>query len=194
MVEEASSSSWYIVGLGNPGKQYEMTRHNLGKMAVAALAARRGALFKRQPKHLLEVATSLHDESVCFYLLPTTYMNCSGQAVASFVRYKKVSLSRLLVLVDDVSLPFATLRLRERGSAGGHNGLRSLTDCLGSADYPRLRLGVGSPSAGVDLSDYVLGSFSNEESQQLPSFILKVHEAIEAVITEGMSGAMNKMN
>lgn len=167
-----------IVGLGNPGKSYELTRHNVGFEVVKALAKKKGWSFHRDAKIEGEIAQGSVGEQKWFLLLPETYMNSSGEAVRRCVEYFKVPLEEILVVCDDIALPFGTLRLREKGSAGGHNGLRSIEEHLGSQHYARLRIGVGDRMEG-DLADHVLGKFLAEEQEKLPTLIADASASVE---------------
>lgn len=166
-----------IVGLGNPGKKYALTRHNLGFMIVQAFAKQKGWEFKK--KFLLqgEVASGVEDDKKVTLFLPTTYMNLSGRAVRRAKDFSKFALVDLLVVVDDVALPFGKMRFRPAGSAGGHNGLKSIEQELGSQEYARLRVGIGTPQ-NEPLESYVLSSFTQDEQRQLPQLVDKGVEAL----------------
>lgn len=156
-----------IVGLGNPGKKYENTRHNLGQMVLFAFAEKYGLSFKKESDLKGEIAKGDVKGKKVVFLFPTTYMNLSGQAVKKTMSFYKIPQEKVLILSDDAALPFGTLRYREKGSAGGHNGLKNIEECLGNQDYQRLKLGIGEPLVGY-LEDYVLAPFSKEEQEKIP--------------------------
>ena len=167
---DRESDKRLVVGLGNPGKKYGMTRHNFGQMVLYAFAEKHHFLFKKERKFLGEISQGVWNKERLFLLFPTTYMNLSGRAVRKSVDFYKIPLERVLILSDDVALPFGSFRLRKRGSAGGHNGLKSVEEAVGTRDYSRLRLGVGEGEVGV-LEEYVLAPFTKEEQEQLPKMI-----------------------
>lgn len=164
------SKKMLIVGLGNPGKKYDMTRHNFGQMVLRAFAEKHHFSFKKERDLKGEVAKGTWKEGKLFLLFPTTYMNLSGQSIRKTTDFYKISLEDVLVISDDVALPFGTLRFRSEGSAGGHNGLKSVEESFGTQDYQRLRMGVGEPVVGY-LEDYVLSPFTREEQEKLPEMI-----------------------
>lgn len=182
-----------IVGLGNPGKTYDRTRHNIGFEAVDRLAQKYGLVFKKQLKFKGALAEGKIGETAVMLLKPLTYMNLSGESVALIMHYFQIDLSRLLILVDDVALPLGQLRIRINSSAGGHNGLKSVEECLQTNRYPRLRIGVGDRDHG-DLADHVLGRFSKEEETLIPSVLERAVQAVEIWLDEGLTSAMNFAN
>ncbi len=182
-----------VVGLGNPGPQYARTRHNLGFMCVDKLAQSRGLRFDRKQAESL-VAMGQIDHEPVVLAKPQTFMNQSGKAVAALVRRHGVALRDLLVVYDDLDLPLGTLRLRERGSPGTHNGMRSVVESLGSRDFPRLRLGIGPLPPGVDPVDFVLSPFRPEEQAVVQQAIDLAADAIATWILEGPVVAMNRYN
>ena len=159
-----------IVGLGNPGKKYDLTRHNFGQMVLYAFAEKHHFSFKKEREFKGEIARGRWKEERVLLLFPTTYMNLSGQAVRKTVSFYKIPIEDLLIISDDAALPFGTLRSRNSGSAGGHNGLKSIEESLGTRDYPRLKLGVGEATVGL-LEDHVLSPFTKEEQEKLPEMI-----------------------
>jgi len=167
---ESESRKELIVGLGNPGKKYEFTRHNFGQMVLYAFAEKNHFSFKKEREFKGEVAKGTWKKGKIFLLFPTTYMNLSGQAVRKIVDFYKISLENILIISDDAALPFGNHRFRDKGSAGGHNGLKSIEESLGTQDYQRLKLGVGEPLVGF-LEDYVLSPFTKEEQEKLPEMI-----------------------
>lgn len=182
-----------IVGLGNPGKSYEKTRHNIGFETVEKLARKHGMEFKKQLKFKGAIAEGQIGEDPVLLLRPLTYMNLSGEAVALVMRYFQIDLSRLLIVTDDVELPLGQLRIRINSGPGSHNGLKSVEECLQTNRYPRLRIGVGDREEG-DLSDHVLGKFSIEEEKLLPGVLERVIQAIEIWLDKGITSAMNFAN
>lgn len=185
---------WLIVGLGNPGDEYSKTRHNIGFRAVNELARRHGLDFAGKRANARIAEGSIGGQRVAL-ARPQTYMNLSGQAVVGLRQWYKIDPAHeLLVVYDDVDLPFGVLRLRERGSAGTHNGMRSIVALLGSQTFPRLRLGIDRPPAAWDLADYVLGRFSLEQEARMPDFIGAAADALELVVRAGVATAMNRIN
>lgn len=181
-----------VVGLGNPGREYAVTRHNVGFMAIDLLFERHGPASKSERRGAWQAEIRLSDEGVVL-VKPLTFMNLSGEAVAALVRSYRLGLADLLVVSDDMDLPFGRLRLRERGSAGGHNGLKSIFERLGSQEVSRLRIGVGRPAQG-DAIDHVLSQFSGDERHSLPAVLARAADAVEEVIREGVEATMNRVN
>ena len=183
-----------IVGLGNPGKKYDDTRHNIGFRVVKALAAKYG--ITPRPSLIRAKGNfgkgTIRDK-MAYLLLPMTFMNESGLAVRKCMDYYKIPLSQLLVITDDVAIPFGSLRLRVKGSCGGHKGLKSVETHLGTSEYARLRLGVGDREQG-DLADYVLDRFSQEEQAQLPEMNDRAIHGIELWLESGAEAAMQEVN
>ncbi len=185
---------WLIVGLGNPGAQYARTRHNIGFDAVDALAARHGLEFRGKRANSLIAEGNIAGQRVAL-AKPQTYMNLSGQAVSALRSWYKIDPAReLLVVYDDLDLPFAKLRFRERGSAGTHNGMRSIVAQLDGGEFPRLRVGIGQPPGRMDAAAYVLGRFTKEEEAERPFLLDNIADAIEVVLREGLVAAMNRYN
>ncbi len=188
------SETLLIVGLGNPGKDYEYTRHNLGFMVVRNLAQREKLKFSDNSS-----AKGLTAEGALFgkkvvYFLPMTYVNNSGLAVRAIVGKKGVEAKNILAVVDDVNVDFGKMRLRPEGSAGGHNGLKSMIEHLKTREFARLRLGVGSPRHKEAMADYVLSEFTKDEKKHLGNFIQEASECCVAWVKDGMSNAMNQFN
>lgn len=195
MVLEASASSrqWLIVGLGNPGRQYAETRHNIGFRVVMDLAERLGCAWRDERRWQCQVAKGESQGIVWHLMMPTTYMNLSGQAVRAYSDFFQLPKTQLLVVVDDIAIDFGEMRLKERGSAGGHNGLKSIEAHLGTAAYRRLRMGIGDRSHG-ELADYVLAAFSPEERQALPAFLERGVEVILSLADSGFERLMTAVN
>ncbi len=182
-----------IVGLGNPGKEYERTRHNVGFAVIDAFARRHNITVTKRDHHAL-VGDGRVGEARVFLLKPQTYMNLSGQAVASFLRQKPLVLTDILVVTDDIALPLGKLRLRAEGSAGGHNGLKSLIAHLHGQNFPRLRVGVGAPRDPTVQIDFVLGQFSKREQAEADEAVDRAVVALETWLGEGIERAMNEFN
>lgn len=173
-----------IVGLGNPGKAYELTRHNIGFKILQEIARQLGSSFQVKKEFHGECAQGIVGDKKVFLLMPTTYMNLSGEAVKAFTDFYKMSPEQVLVICDDVYLPFGKLRLKDRGSSGGHNGLKNIEKMLVTSQYIRLKVGVDHNS-DWDLADYVLAPFLKEEQEKLPSVI---KEASDVALTWVRSG------
>jgi PTH1 family peptidyl-tRNA hydrolase len=184
-----------IVGLGNPGSEYRDTRHNLGFMVVDEIAGRYALTWSQAPSQVPDALVAKRYGSEPMLLAkPLTFMNLSGSAVAGLTRYYDVAVSDLLVVVDDAALPFGKLRARARGSAGGHNGLKSVIERLGTTEFPRLRLGVGRGDDRRDLGDHVLSIFERRERAELESVITRAADAVEMFAAEGIMKVMNTYN
>jgi len=184
-----------IVGLGNPGKEYRETRHNIGFMVADELARRHHLSWAMAPAQVPETFVAKRfGEPSWMVAKPLTFMNRSGEAVAALARYYDIAPSELLVVVDEVALPFTRLRARAGGSAGGHNGLKSVIAGLGSTDFPRLRLGVGRGDARRDLADHVLAKFESGEKADLETFITRAADAAEMFAVADIGKVMNTYN
>jgi len=182
-----------VVGLGNPGERYADTRHNIGCMVVVRLAARAGVALKRPAyQGLCGVGRLVGEEATL--LLPQTYMNRSGASVAPACQSLGIAPGDLIVVHDEIDLPFATLRIKTGGGHGGHNGLRSISEALGHGDFIRVRLGVGRPPAGGDVSGYVLNRFAGGERVQLDDYLDAATDALEFLLRRGPIEAMNAYN
>ena len=184
-----------IVGLGNPGKEYRETRHNVGFMVADELARRHQLTWAMAPGQVPETFVAKRFGEPSWMLAkPLTYMNRSGEAVAALARYYDIPAADLLIVVDEAALPFTRLRARARGSAGGHNGLKSVIAGLGSTDFPRLRLGVGRGDARRDLADHVLAKFESGEKADLETFITRAADAAEMFAVADIGKVMNTYN
>ncbi len=185
--------TYLIVGLGNPGKAYVDTRHNIGFRVLQTLASKYNWTFTRvKALQGLLAKGSLGGKSI-FFLMPETYMNSSGQAVKACISYYEIQLAQMCVVCDDIYLPFGKFRMKPSGGSGGHNGLKSLDAHLGTQEYARLRIGVGDREEG-DLADHVLSSFSAEEKPKLPSLLQKASDALECFLDKGIVQAMQFAN
>lgn len=185
---------WIVLGLGNPGEEYTKTRHNLGFQCVNVLARRHGLDFSEKIAKSRVALGTIAGQRVAL-AKPFTYMNLAGQAAVGLCQWFKVAADQqLLVIYDDLDLPFGALRLRERGSAGTHNGMKSVVEQLGSQVFPRVRVGISQGPPGRDAAKYVLGRFTREESADLPNVIARAADATETVLREGFTAAMNRYN
>ncbi len=182
-----------IVGLGNPGRQYRDTRHNIGFMVVDRLAASLGAAFSRLQFRALTIDTRYNGRRLIL-AKPQTYMNESGQAVGSLARFYKIPMENVVVIHDDVDLPFGVLRLRPGGSSAGQKGVESIISRLGTKEFPRLRMGVGRPPGQKMAAAYVLQEFNREEKTDLPMVLDRAVEALQVFVTQGLDAAMNRYN
>lgn len=183
-----------IVGLGNPGREYENTRHNIGFMTLDALA-KAGGIDVLEKKHKALIGKGLIDGHKVVLAKPLTYMNLSGESVRELVDYYKADeTAELIVISDDVSLPPGQLRIRKKGSAGGHNGLKNIILHLGHDQFMRLKMGVGEKPAAYDLKDYVLGHFTGDEKKLMEEAAKRGAEAIRMIIDQGPDAAMNAFN
>jgi PTH1 family peptidyl-tRNA hydrolase len=182
-----------IVGLGNPGRKYQLNRHNVGFMLVSRIAERLEEKFSRMESRALVAKTTYGGHRVLL-AKPQTYMNLSGQSVGPLVRYYKVPLDHLLVTYDDVDLPLGTIRMRLIGGSAGQKGMNSIIKNLGTQEFPRLRLGIGRPPGRMSAANYVLQDFSPEEFDFISITLDRATEAIMLYITEGLEEAMNRFN
>jgi PTH1 family peptidyl-tRNA hydrolase len=182
-----------IVGLGNPGRKYERTRHNAGFMAVDALATSLGVDITQEKLHALIGRVRIGSVEA-IVAKPQTYMNESGRAVGAILRDIYATVSDLIVIHDELDLPLGAVRVKVGGGHGGHNGLRSIIEHLGSSDFIRIRVGIGRPLPGMDSADYVLSPFFREELQSASAAVTRAAEAVSVIVTEGPQGAMNIVN
>lgn len=182
-----------VVGLGNPGREYSTTRHNLGFIAVNRFAAKHSISFSRQ-KFKSKIASGVVAGEEVLLVKPQTFMNLSGEAVGPLLRFYKKPLSALLVVYDDIDIPFGSIRLRPAGGAGGHKGMESIIENLGSDEFPRVRIGIRGIVPVGDLANYVLKNFSAEEKAELDGIVNRACAAIEAVLKGPFEMAMNRFN
>ena len=186
--------SWLVVFLGNPGTKYEMTRHNAGFMAGDAMAKAQGAAINRSRFKALTGTRDIGGETVML-MKPQTFMNLSGEAVAQAVSFYKLAPDHVIVVSDEVALPIGKLRIRTKGSAGGHNGLKNIIALLGTDQFPRIRIGVGAaPHPDYDMADWVLSSFKGKDAEDILAAAARAAEAVECYITKGADRAMNLYN
>ncbi len=187
------STAFLLVGLGNPGREYLWNRHNAGFMVIDRLAVRLNARGMKLQSRAL-VMTAAHDQHSLILAKPQTYMNLSGQSVQGLIHFYRLPLERVLVIYDELDLPFGVIRLRPAGGAGGHNGVASIIERLGRQDFPRLRIGIGRPPGRMEAADYVLRDFSREETALLSEVLDRAAEAALTFVAEGLEAAMNRFN
>ena len=188
-----SSPTFLIAGLGNPGREYKASRHNIGFMLVSHLAEELGVTFSRVQSKAL-VTKIEYQGSRLILAKPQTYMNLSGQAVGPLVKFYKIEFDHLLVVYDDVDLPYGRIRMRPSGGSAGQKGMRSIIDQLGTQEFPRMRLGIGRPPGSKGAASYVLRDFSGEDAEFLPSVLDRGVEAVLTYIREDLTTAMNLYN
>jgi PTH1 family peptidyl-tRNA hydrolase len=187
------SEPFLIVGLGNPGREYATTRHNIGFRIADQLAKILSARFSRVQNDAT-IASCQRDQAKVILAKPQTFMNLSGRAVSSLVRFYRIPLERLLVCCDDIDLPFGTIRLRASGGSAGQRGMQSILDALGTKEVPRLRFGIGRPPGRRSAADYVLQEFDPSQEEELPPIIAKAVEAVLAFLDRGLDEAMTRYN
>ena len=191
---QGGKPEFIIVGLGNPGIDYERSRHNAGFMAVAAMEEKLGVQVNTY-KFKAKTAVASVGGKQCLIMKPETYMDLSGEAVSQAMNFYKIPIEKVLVIFDDISLEPGTMRIRRKGSAGGHNGLKSIIECCGGEDFPRIKIGVGKkPHPDYDLAEWVLGKFSDEDKKKLSEVFENVLPAAELIVRGKISEAMNKFN
>lgn len=183
-----------VVGLGNPGAEYERTPHNMGFLLVDCLADRLGCKLKGGSKFEALVGSATYAGEEVILVKPLTFMNNSGRAVGAVLNYRKVGPADLLVVVDDADIPLGMLRLRKKGGAGGHRGLTSINEVLGTADYARVRVGIGRGVTRDSLVDHVLGKYGREEWAVTQRVIEEAADAVQVILEKGMDFAMNRFN
>lgn len=188
--QQAEPDLWLIVGLGNPGSRYEQTRHNVGFMAIDALARMYDICTDRLQENCAVGRGRLADRKVLL-AKPLTFMNNSGEGIGRLSRFYGLSPERILVIYDDLDMPTATLRLRAKGGHGGHNGVRSLMTHLGTSEFPRIKIGIGRPPAGVAVPSYVLQDFTKMELDAIDGAVRGAIEAVRAAVTLGMERAVS---
>lgn len=182
-----------IVGLGNPGRQYQANRHNIGFMLVSRLAEKLSVSFTRVQSKALVTKTTFQEKPVIM-AKPQTYMNLSGQSVGSLAKFYKIEMDHLMVVYDDVDLPFGRIRIRPSGGSAGQKGMQSIITQLGTDEFPRMRLGVGRPPGSKGAASYVLRDFSGEDAEFLPQVLDRGVEAVLTFISEDLTNAMNRFN
>lgn len=192
--KDAGGVSWLLVCLGNPGDKYENTRHNVGFMVADEMAERQSKPIQRLKFKALTNVLDISGERV-LVMKPITYMNLSGEAVRQAADFYKIPPERVLVVSDDTALPVGRLRIRVKGSAGGHNGLKNIIQHLGTDQFPRLRVGVGEkPHPDYDMADWVLGKFSGEDKKKIDASVKRAADAVACILSEGIDRGMGKFN
>ncbi len=189
---DGDSVNFLVAGLGNIGPEYALTRHNMGFMILDSWAQESGIVFS--PGRYGSTSSMMYKGRRIHLLKPSTYMNLSGNAVRYWQRKLKIPLANIIVICDDINLPFGTVRLRKGGSAGGHNGLEHIELCLGTKDYARIRLGIGKDFEQGGQIDYVLGRLSEQELEQIPALAVKILQGVREYCTVGADFAMNTRN
>ena len=192
-VDNERKLPFLIVGLGNPGAEFSHNRHNGGFMLLDCLADRLGESFSRLESNSLLTKAKYQDKRLLL-AKPQTFMNLSGQAVSRLVKYYKIPLESLLIVYDDVDLPLESIRIRPNGGAGGHKGVASIIERLGTKEFPRLRLGIGRPSGRKNAAAHVLQNFTNEENEFLEVTLKRAVDAVLLFVSAGLETAMNKYN
>ena len=186
-------NTFLLIGLGNPGREYAKTRHNFGFMLIDRIAVRLNARgMKVQSKAI--VMDARYEDKKLILAKPQTFMNLSGQSVQGLTHFYKIPNENLMILSDDLDIPFGTIRIRASGGPGGQRGLSSIIEKLGTKDIPRLRLGIGRPPGRMDPADYVLQNFSKDEIQLLSETLDRAADAVFEFVTNGLNTAMNKFN
>jgi len=186
---------WLVVGLGNPGSGYAATRHNVGQMVVDELASRGSLTFKTHKTNARVAEGRLAPGGPRFVLAkPNTYMNVSGGPVAQLLRFYSLDASRLIVVHDELDIPFDTLRLKQGGGHGGHNGVRDVIAAIGTGDFTRVRVGVGRPPGSSAAADHVLKAFSAAERTNLPILVSDAADAVEEIASAGLTAAQNRFH
>lgn len=188
-----ANDAWLIIGLGNPGNRYEKTRHNMGFVVADKVAGDFRISLDKQKFDAHYGKGRIRGVDVII-VKPMTFMNLSGQAVSRFVNFFKVANSNMLVVYDDIDLEFGRIKIKEKGGDGGHKGVRSIIDSLGTGDFCRLRMGIGRPGAKIDVSGHVLSLFSPDEQIALESFIETARDALLTILCKGTKAGMNQFN
>ena len=185
---------YLVAGLGNPGKQYDMTRHNIGFHTIDYIADELGVKIKKLKYKAIYGECDINGEKVLL-VKPQTYMNLSGESISEFVKFFKIPTENVIIISDDIALETGRIRIRKKGSAGGHNGLKNIIYMLNSENFNRIRIGVGAPThPDYELKDFVLGRFTKDEIPVLEESIIKSYKAVVEIIKRGADSAMNKLN
>ena len=182
-----------IAGLGNPGRSYSNTRHNIGFLVLDILAARREMPWKEQ-RGWATTGSQRRGGTKILLVKPQTYMNRSGEVVGEILEESRASIECLIVVHDDMDLPFETMKLKRGGGSGGHKGIESILEEIGSDRFLRVKMGIGRPEAEQESEDYVLGAFPDEQAERLPQFLVRGVEALECILAQGIDRAMNLFN
>lgn len=182
-----------VVGLGNPGSKYSETRHNVGFSVIDILSNRYNTKLNKIKFKSIYGEVKMDGKKVLL-VKPQTYMNNSGETVLEISKFFKVPVENIIVVLDDIDIDFASLRVRQKGSAGSHNGMKSIIHLLKDEKIPRVKIGIGRPEEGRDLADFVLGRFSKEEEMDIKEVVEKAADTVECLVKEGISSSMNKYN
>lgn len=190
-----SDNTWLVVGLGNPGAQYAGNRHNVGQMVADELASRIGATFKshKTPSRVAEGFLGPGRPKLVL-AKPNSYMNTSGGPVSALLKFYSLDVDRLIVLHDELDIPFDTVRLKRGGGHGGHNGLRDIQKAAGSPEFTRVRVGIGRPPGRMDAADYVLRDFAGTEREALPNLLSDAADAVESIVSDGLVAAQQRFH
>lgn len=192
-----AKQDWLIVGLGNPGPKYFRNRHNVGALAIEMIAKQNSTSLTKNKANVWLGKTNFGSYGVGqgYYLaIPDTYMNTSGGPVGALTKYYSIPAERIIVIHDELDIPFGQVRVKRGGGEGGHNGLRDISRVLGTKDYVRLRLGIGRPSEHVTVADYVLSDFPKAKSAEVETMLLKASECVESIVKNGVSETQNKFH
>lgn len=193
MIVQENKDTYIIVGLGNPGKKYMGTRHNVGFDFLETLSKKYNFMFENSKFNAM-IAKGIINSKKVYLVMPMTFMNLSGDAVSKIANYYKIAVNNIVVCYDDIYLDVGKLRIRKNGSAGGHNGMKSIIARIGSMDFPRIRIGVGKKPENMDLADYVLSHFSKSEYNDIDNAIFDAIDAAEKILNDDILDAMNKYN
>lgn len=190
-----SDNTWLVVGLGNPGAQYAGNRHNVGQMVADELASRLGAAFKshKTPSRVAEGFLGPGGPKLVL-AKPNSYMNTSGGPVSALLKYYSLGIDRLIVVHDELDIPFDTVRLKRGGGHGGHNGLRDIQKAAGSPEFTRVRVGIGRPPGRMEAADYVLRDFAGAEREALPNLLSDAADAVESIVSDGLVAAQQRFH
>ena len=193
LAEFVHINHYLIIGLGNPGREYELTRHNIGFLAIDHLAKRWGVeVNKYKLKALMGEYRKPHEKVIL--VKPQTFMNLSGNAVRSFFQFYKPTIDQMLVIFDDLDLPFGSIRIRKSGGSSGQKGMNSIIEQLGTEEFPRIRVGIGRPPGKMNSVDFILNKFRNSENKDLELILDKCADAVECFIENGIETTMNRYN
>lgn len=185
---------WLIAGLGNPGRKYAWSRHNAGFMVIDHLARARQVTLSRQKKFDGDCGRGKIGRTDIILLKPMAYMNRSGQPISRAANFFQIDLDHILVIHDDIDIGYGKIKIKAKGGHGGHNGLRSIIDAVGSGDFPRVKIGIGRPEGPMDISDYVLGNFTAEQWGEFEPILDKAADAVSTILAHGVNEGMNRFN
>jgi len=193
--DPVADNTWLVVGLGNPGAQYAATRHNVGQLVADELASRIGATFKshKTPSRVAEGFLGPGGPKLVI-AKPNSYMNTSGGPVSALVKYYSLPLDRVIIVHDELDIPFDTVRLKQGGGHGGHNGVRDVSKALDGGEFTRVRVGIGRPPGRQDSADFVLKEFSGTERQSVPNLVSDAADAVEAIVEHGLVAAQQRFH